>query len=530
MPLLNLSDASNSRHNIPSTLCVVGAGIAGLLLARRIAQKGYRVTVVESGTSAFDAAIHGLNEIEDPAGLYSRALTGRYRGLGGTSSHWGGRMIPISSHEADNRHHISQPGWPFPIERLDEYEKEIERLFDVDDDSYERPSFPRSSQKSDFPCDNDTFTPRWAKCPGFKKCNIANILKNELNRLGNIDIWLDATVCDFELDRISGRLKAITARNFSGKSIEIRADQFVLAAGAIETTRLLLLLDEASDGRAFDRCKVLGHYFQDHLKAEVAIIDRSDATVTNRLFSYRYLRSTRRDLHLELSKSAQQTDAVGSAFAYVSMDLAGSPLGGMKKFAQGLQQGRFDTGELRRVSKNIGLLTQSAYWRIACKQLFVPAGIDFRMMVCVEQLPHWDNRIRLGQTRDRLGVRKAKFEWGPTETEERTFRSAIRHLDTYWRRAGLDTICPLLWTTASRNPDMPIIEHAEACAHPSGSTRMGTDPAQSVVGPDLLCHAVPNVAVISASVFPTAGSANPTFTIMKLALSLADFFIRTMPM
>jgi choline dehydrogenase-like flavoprotein len=86
-------------------------------------------------------------------------------------------------------------------------------------------------------------------------------------------------------------------------------------------------------------------------------------------------------------------------------------------------------------------------------------------------------------------------------------------------------LSPLNWHPAAVDPGMPIIAQAEACAHPSGSTRMGTDPAESVVGPDLHCHAVPNVAVASASVFPTAGSANPTFTIMGLALWLADTYL-----
>jgi choline dehydrogenase-like flavoprotein len=54
---------------------------------------------------------------------------------------------------------------------------------------------------------------------------------------------------------------------------------------------------------------------------------------------------------------------------------------------------------------------------------------------------------------------------------------------------------------------------------------MGLTPSASVVGPDLRCHAIPNVAVASASVFPTSGSANPTFTIMKMALWLADSYL-----
>ena len=125
----------------------------------------------------------------------------------------------------------------------------------------------------------------------------------------------------------------------------------------------------------------------------------------------------------------------------------------------------------------------------------------------------------------RLGVPKAQLRWRPMPSEERTLRTTIDYLYAHWKAVGLERVCPLRWTAAARERESPLIGDAEACAHPSGTTRMGTDASTSIVGPDLHCHAMPNLAVISASVFPTAGSANPTFTIMKLACLFADFFL-----
>ncbi|GLS30393.1 Choline dehydrogenase [Mesorhizobium albiziae] len=529
MSVFELKDLPDGSRSISGPICVIGAGIAGLLLARRVAASGQKVIVVESGNKTHDDEVHRLNDIEDPAGRYSRALTGRYRGLGGTSSRWGGRMIPITDHEAGERAHIAQPGWPITMSRFSRYEGEIEEIFKVAPGSYEEIAPERTASRKMFPDGDATLTPRWAKCPSFKRCNVATVLKDELGSLKNIEIWLGATVCGFELDRGGGRLRGITARNFNGKELKVRADDFVFAAGTIETTRLLLLLDAASDNHAFARSRVLGRYFQDHLKAKVAVIDRRDPVATNRLFGYRFVNSTRRDLHLELSRAAQVKDQAGSAFAYVAMDLAESPLADVKRIAQGLQRRDLSVADLRRLSKNVGLVARSAYWRLIRHQLFVPAGVDLQMMTCVEQLPQWDNRIRLSQSRDRFGVPMALLEWAPTESDERTFRSAVANLAGYWRQAGLDAVCPLNLTPAAADTSTPIIAQAEACAHPSGSTRMGTDPAESVVGPDLRCHGVPNVAVVSASVFPTAGSANPTFTIMKMTMWLADSLLRRVP-
>jgi choline dehydrogenase-like flavoprotein len=137
-------------------------------------------------------------------------------------------------------------------------------------------------------------------------------------------------------------------------------------------------------------------------------------------------------------------------------------------------------------------------------------------------VPERTNRISLANTRDRLGTRKVLLEWLPTAADERTLRHAVARMRRYWTRAGFDHVCPLEWSAASNDPARPLTASAIACAHPSGSTRMGTDPAESVVNPDLRCHAVPNVSVVSGATFPSPGSANPTLTIMKLALRLAD--------
>lgn len=522
MSVYKLHSENKTVNIVVVPICVIGAGIAGLLVARRLARAGQRVVVVESGDESGSAASNLLNEIDDPNGLYGRSLTGRHRGLGGTSSRWGGRMIPISEHEAEARGYIAQPEWPMRLSELAKYEEEIESLFGVAPGTHE--DIPDERLSRVFPKGEPSLSPRWAKCPSFKRCNVATLLEGELATQENLEIWLDATVCGFEVDRASGRLAAVTARNFGGGELKVRADQFIVAAGTIESTRLLLLLDAASEHRAFAGCAALGRYFQDHLKAEVATISRDNAYESNRLFAYRFVDGTRRDLHLELAAPAQEEDEVASAFAYVSMDLAESPLAGVKKLAQGLQRREMDWREAGRVSRNFALVARSLWWRLERKQLYVPQSVKLRLMACVEQLPHWNNRIALSEERDRLGMQKALLEWAPTSDDEIAFRSLTRNVAAYWAAAGFDRVAPLVWAKCAVDAAIPIISQAEACAHPSGSTRMGRDPSQSVVGPDLRCHAVPNVAVVSASVFPTAGSANPTFTIMKLALWLADTY------
>lgn len=507
-----------------ASYCVIGGGIAGLLLATRLARTNKNVVVLESGGLDFDSEIHALNGIDDPSHRYAREYTGRYRGLGGSSSRWGGRMIPISSYERGARDYLSQPEWPLPETFLEKYRAELEDLFLIGHDSFEEIETAMPGSSGILLSDGEDFQARWAKCPTFKRCNIVTALGREIRDSVNLTVMLHATVTDFDLDSEQGRLQTVTAKSFSGRRIDVRSNEFAVTAGTIETTRLLLLLDAASEYRAFERTNALGRYFQDHLKAEVAIVDRQRAKLTNHLLGYRFIKGVRRDLHLELAHAAQAESAVSSGFVYVSMDLANSGLAVIKSIAHGLQQGKVDGKQLRVAFGDLGLISTAAYWRLRYRQLYVPPGVNFRLMSCVEQLPDPQNRITLSDETDRFGVRKAKFNWSPRAPDERTFQTTIKHLARYWQRSGFDVLCPLIWHPSVSDPDIRVIDRAEACAHPSGSARMGLDPATSVVGANLRCHAIPNLAVASAAVFPTAGSANPTLTIMSLALWLADSY------
>jgi choline dehydrogenase-like flavoprotein len=58
--------------------------------------------------------------------------------------------------------------------------------------------------------------------------------------------------------------------------------------------------------------------------------------------------------------------------------------------------------------------------------------------------------------------------------------------------------------------------------HHMGTTRMHEDPRQGVVDSNCLVHGTSNVYIAGSSVFTTAGYANPTLTIVALAIRLAD--------
>ena len=112
------------------------------------------------------------------------------------------------------------------------------------------------------------------------------------------------------------------------------------------------------------------------------------------------------------------------------------------------------------------------------------------------------------------------MDWRKTAADRHTLRSVLLRAHRFWRSTFLDATSPVAW---SIDPDQDdLIEQTIDTRHPAGTARMGVDPRASVVNPRLACHAVPNVFVASAAVFPSSGSANPTLTIMQIACRAAE--------
>ena len=72
--------------------------------------------------------------------------------------------------------------------------------------------------------------------------------------------------------------------------------------------------------------------------------------------------------------------------------------------------------------------------------------------------------------------------------------------------------------------DIPVA----GVAHQAGTTRFGTDPAQSVLNTDCRAHELDNLYVVDTSVFPSIGAVNPALTAMANSLRVGDHLLQRM--
>jgi choline dehydrogenase-like flavoprotein len=301
------------------------------------------------------------------------------------------------------------------------------------------------------------------------------------------------------------------------------AASFILAAGTFETTRLLLLLDELTDRRAFSGCNALGRYFIDHLKIEAGRLHPVDSNRTNRVFGYHIGGPTRRGLHLETTANAQQEDRAASAYVTVRTEFQPVSIHHyVRNLGKSAQARRFlELIPRADIVKDLGgSLGPSLYWRVRHKQMYFSPRIDLFIDARIEQVPNSLSRLTLAKRRDELGVPMLQIDWRRAASENHTFRSVLLRARRFWQSTFLQATSPVAWSV---DPDQDgLVDRAVDTRHPAGTARMGTDPRTSVVNPLLACHAVPNVFVASAAVFPSSGSANPTLTIMQIACRAAE--------
>jgi choline dehydrogenase-like flavoprotein len=228
-------------------------------------------------------------------------------------------------------------------------------------------------------------------------------------------------------------------------------------------------------------------------------------------------------LHFELKPETQKEHAIGSAYFDMSVELPNSSSLIKTKDVLRSLKGRKPViryRDIRDILRDSPALFHTAQWKSVRKQKYWPANACLPIEIRVEQLPLWSNRISLSDQDDVFGVPRLQLEWKKTAAEEKAFRTMVGKIDCYWKKY-LAGVCELDWMSEVLESGS-MVESAIDLAHPAGSTRMGINPRHSVVDPRLRVHRISNLSVASASVFPSSGSANPTLTIMHLAMRAAD--------
>ncbi|PSJ36331.1 hypothetical protein C7I55_26965 [Sphingomonas deserti] len=126
---------------------------------------------------------------------------------------------------------------------------------------------------------------------------------------------------------------------------------------------------------------------------------------------------------------------------------------------------------------------------------------------------------------DALGVPRVALDWRLSEIDKRSVSVLVDTLGAEMKRLGLGHVHPAEWLGDAGElwrVDPLVSSHPIGGYHHIGTTRMAADPRRGVTTHEGRVHGLGNLYLVGSSTFPTASWANPTLTIVALALRTAD--------
>lgn len=509
MPLLDANHTLMERDWSGFDEVIVGAGAAGIMLAVLLGRRGRRVLLLESGHLAYDDDRQALNDIEQSAKPLGNAIWNRRRMVGGTTTAWGGQSLPFGALDFEPRDWVPHSGWPISLATLEKHYVIANRFMGIDGDNYDTDILrllKREAPKFD-PTLLAYHYSKWMRQPNFFRLHRGDIERH-------VTVLYNAQLVRIDLGG-SGRAQSVEVSDFRDRRRIIPIGTLALAAGGIETNRILLLNDHQKPGGLGNHSNWLGKAFFEHPSASGGQVETDDPMRLQRYFGVRFSRRTRYSVRISAARSWQERNRLLNASAGLiwSEDNDLGPLSELKAF--------ISQPNLSRAIRLAGMSGQLAesLWILSRERLVYRPGAIARIGLVCEQAPSRDSYIALGNDRDRFGLRKARLHW---HIGRETWTTAVHFTKTIaseLERLGLArVVLPRYLSAATEDYEA----HLHDANHHMGGTRMSASAGDGVVDDRLRIWGVPNLYVCSASVFPTGSHSNPTLTLLALMSRLAD--------
>ncbi|MGF1568131.1 MAG: GMC oxidoreductase [Nodosilinea sp.] len=552
-----------SQDVIDTTLCIVGAGPAGITIAREFSGQDMKVLLLESGGFDPDPEALALADGTNEGDPYPPPIYMRERQFGGTANAWpidlgngriGVRYVPLDPIDFEKRDWVPHSGWPISRADLDPYYEKAHGVAQTGPYNYD-PAHWEEPGAEQIPFRGDRVTTQMFH---FGPRDVfTHEYRRELEQSPNVTLMTYATVLELETDDLALRVTGLRVGALGGAGFRVTAKVVILAQGGLETARLLLLSDAVQTGGLGNDHDLVGRFLMDHPVIRPGVLVPQDRQVMDRLALYdaRWVKGARVIAKPVLTEATQRQEKllnINTAIFPRPAWMRHNPLRMVLRkgkrpaspavesaqvLTKALKTRQFPTAGLRHAGRVLAGLDDLTYfqWRKGqnrfrhrplCGYDFDHGGWSeledkpkkfgcFDLLHITEQAPDPNNRLTLSADRDALGCRKIALHWRYNDIEQRSVKRAMEIFAEEFAAAGLgrmrfelDHGTPAIWS--------PSIHHN------MGTTRMHDSPTQGVVDGDCRVHGVSNLFIASSSVFPTGGYANSTLTILALALRLAD--------
>lgn len=489
---------------IKADVCIIGAGAAGITIAVELMNTGIDVLLLESGGLSFDSDSQSLYEGGSTGLPYFPLASSRLRLLGGTTGHWSGWCAPLEPIDFQKRSWIPHSGWPFTYLELEPWYVKAQEVcmlgpypycadyWEKQDSAYKR--LPLSNQKVKTKIIQ--FSP---------PVRFGRDYKDTLKKATNVTLMTYANVTNIETDQSVSHITSLEVRTLSGKTFSVEARRIVLACGGVENPRILLMSNRQCPAGLGNQYGTVGRYFMEHPHVTTSYLTLS-AEVNMEFYRFKQNKAFIPLLGIPPDLQHQYKTANYSAIV-VPSQIIEPP----KRPSYGFSK---DPSDIMNIIQTYEEADKQETVRPDPQRSSSGWALNAR----IEQVPNPDSRITLGEGRDMLGQRKVSLHWQLSELDRKTLRVSERVIAHELGRKQTGRMRLPEWTDED-NASWP--DHLIGGWHHMGTTRMHEDKTQGVVNADCQVHGIDNLFIAGSSVFPTSGTANPTLTIVALAIRLA---------
>lgn len=508
---------------VEADVCIIGAGAAGITLAREFIGSGLRVVLLESGGDKYEQETQDLYAGSDVGRPYENFPVSRFRYLGGTTNRWGGAWCDLPSPlDFEARDGVPHSGWPFPLSELEPWYRRAHPHLRLGPYGYSLDDW--GIAPADIP---EPFHGPHVICRILQQApttRFGRYYRPELSKAPNLTVYLHANALRLDGGENGEPVRKVNVGVLPDGRFAVRSRIFVISCGGIETARLLLLSETEAGVGLGNEHDLVGRFFMLHLEYSGGMIALKDPYV---------------DLAFQTGENGAKYRRLGAIRRFVSyISLSGET---RRRLDLPAVRWRFryprspELDVLWRLAYRTGTKSQMlqdivrVIWKAPGLAIYIARRIKYGrnkppvplaavpLFCTAEQLPNPNSRIRLGDDRDVFGLRKVVVDWQLLAEDQRGIATANRLLGEEVERGGFGVL-------HSAVPDVGVAfpEDLRGDQHHMGTTRMHRDPRQGVVDENCRVHGVENLYVASCAVFPTGGTFNPTLTILALAIRLAD--------
>ncbi|WNC68460.1 GMC family oxidoreductase [Thalassotalea nanhaiensis] len=507
---------------IEADICIVGAGPAGIVLALELEPFFSKIVLVESGSDHYVDKTQQLYQAESFPEHFPDPLISRLRFLGGASNHWANNTSPLSPIDFEYRNWIPNSGWPISFDDIEPYYYKASTYCGVGNDGFLPDKWMKKYHQKDWGIQGSALEIGIAKAAqpptNFYLSNATQLINSS-----KIHLIKNANLVDMEYSLENKKVSNLSFNALQADNFSVSANDFVLCLGGIENARMLLFFNDKYQNKLGNITGNVGRYFMDHPTVKGAQLFSNSLSdfplfsgvneYDRRILSYFQLseRSLKdnltTNLRLPLVKSTEYMLSDGISSFHILKDA--------------LQEGEFPDqlpDHLLNFVLDFDMVAEAISRKSFDHSLFDSskqmAGFQIPMMI--EQTPHRDNKICLGNEVDVFGIPKINIHW---ELKSSDINNIWKSLTIFANEVGTNSIGRV--RLLKERSERIFNDQIGFGNHHMGTTRMANNETDGVVDKNHKVFGTENLYIGGSSVFPTGGHVPPTLTIVSLSIRLA---------